>query len=61
MSRVAESDIDKPFACRSSFPKLRSVAQRLVDNIRLHGAETPVDMDLMCAKLSWDIIGELSF
>lgn len=24
----------------------------------LLGPLTPVDMDLMCAKLSWDVIGE---
>lgn len=43
--------------CRASFPKLRIVAQRLVDKIRVHGPESAVDMDLLCAQLSWDIIG----
>ena len=45
---------------RASFPKLRSVAQRLVEKVRLHGPNLPVDMDLLCAQLSWDIIGEPS-
>ena len=43
--------------CRTSFPQLRGVAQRVVQNISAHGAETPIDMDLLCAQLSWDIIG----
>ena len=45
---------------RASFPKLRTVAQRLVEKVRLHGPDLPVDMDLLCAQLSWDIIGEPS-
>ncbi len=45
---------------RASFPKLRTVAQRLVEKVRLHGPDRPVDMDLLCAQLSWDIIGEPS-
>jgi len=40
-----------------SFPKLRLVAQRLVEKIKLHGLKSPIDMDLLCAQLSWDIIG----
>jgi len=46
---------------RASFPKLRTVAQRLVEKVRLHGPDLPVDMDLLCAQLSWDIIGEPRF
>ncbi len=45
---------------RASFPKLRTVAQRLVEKVRLHGPDRPVDMDLLCAQLSWDIIGKPS-
>ena len=37
------------------------MAERLTENLTAHGPETPVDMDLMCAKLSWDIIGKLFF
>lgn len=35
------------------------MAERLMEVLTAHGPETPVDMDLMCAKLSWDVIGKL--
>ena len=31
-----------------------------MENLTAHGPVTPVDMDLMCAKLSWDIIGKVA-
>lgn len=46
------------YVCRTSFPKIRGVVDRLVQTLMSLGPVTPVDMDLMCAKLSWDIIGE---
>ena len=35
------------------------MAERLMEVLTANGPETPVDMDLMCAKLSWDVIGKM--
>ncbi|KAL0037109.1 hypothetical protein WJX79_000879 [Trebouxia sp. C0005] len=59
--RKAVASALSPQTLRASFPKLRTVAQRLVEKVRLHGPDLPVDMDLLCAQLSWDIIGIVGF
>lgn len=60
-TRRAVASSLSPQSLRSSFPKIQGVGDRLVQTLTALGPVTPVDMDLMCAKLSWDIIGLVGF